>query len=122
MRVTLSIPAPETTNNTIHWPNADVMLGHCLQRWANIIPIKTFQTPIIIFKREGIFSKHLLKTKVLTLGTSNDILHMFISLELVYRDVNRFPHTAPLFRLNSTHTQAQINLISYRPTAGLNDD
>ena len=24
-------------DNTIHWPNADVMLGHCLWRWANII-------------------------------------------------------------------------------------
>ena len=25
----------------IHWPNADVMLGHRLRRWANIIPTKT---------------------------------------------------------------------------------
>ena len=31
----------ETPDNTIHWPNADVMLGHRLRRWANIIPIKT---------------------------------------------------------------------------------
>ena len=38
MRVTLSIPTPE---NTIYWPNADVMLGHRLQRWANKIPTKT---------------------------------------------------------------------------------
>ena len=30
-------------NNTIHWPNADVMLGHRLRRWANIIPTKTLQ-------------------------------------------------------------------------------
>ena len=37
MLVTFKIPAPETTDNTIHWPNADVMLGHRLQRWANII-------------------------------------------------------------------------------------
>ena len=40
MRVTLPIPGPETPDNTIHWHNADVMLGHCLRRWANIIPIK----------------------------------------------------------------------------------
>ena len=28
-------------DNTIHWPNADVMMGHRLQRLANIIPSKT---------------------------------------------------------------------------------
>ena len=32
--------APETPDNTIYWPNADVMLGHCLRRLANISPIK----------------------------------------------------------------------------------
>ena len=32
MRVTLAIPAPETADNTTHWPNADVMLGHRLWR------------------------------------------------------------------------------------------
>ena len=52
--------APETPDNTIHWPNADVMLSHCLRRLANIIPIKT-----------------------------------------------RFSHTAPLFPLNRTQTQAK---------------
>ena len=40
MRVTLSILAPEIPDNTMHWPNTDVMLGHCPQRWANIIPKK----------------------------------------------------------------------------------
>ena len=55
MRVTLSIPAPETPNNTIHWSNADAMLGHCLRRWANIIPIKTLLALITIFNRESIF-------------------------------------------------------------------
>ena len=25
-------------DNTVHWPNADVMLDHRLLRWANIIP------------------------------------------------------------------------------------
>ena len=28
-------------DSTIHWPNADVILGHRLRRWANIIPTKT---------------------------------------------------------------------------------
>ena len=41
MRVTLYIPAPETPDNTIHWPNGDVMLVHLLRSWANIIPTKT---------------------------------------------------------------------------------
>ena len=28
-------------DNTIHWPNCEIMLGHRLRRWANIIPTKT---------------------------------------------------------------------------------
>ena len=47
--------APETPDNTIHWPNADVMLGHCLRRLANIIPIKTTYGLITIFNHEHIF-------------------------------------------------------------------
>ena len=47
--------APETPDNTIHWPNADVMLGHCLRRLANIIPIKTLYGLITIFIHEHIF-------------------------------------------------------------------
>ena len=47
--------APETTDDTIHWPNADVMLGHCLRRLANIIPIKTLYGLITIFNHEHIF-------------------------------------------------------------------
>ena len=39
MMMTLLIPAPETPDNTIHWSNSDVMLGHRLRRWANIILI-----------------------------------------------------------------------------------
>ena len=38
--VTLYISAPETPDNMIHWPNADVMLGPRLRHWANIIPTK----------------------------------------------------------------------------------
>ena len=41
MLMTLPISAPETPDNTIHWPNGDVMLGHRLRRWANIIPTET---------------------------------------------------------------------------------
>ena len=41
MLVTFKISAPETPDNTIHWLNADVMIGHRLRRWANIIPTKT---------------------------------------------------------------------------------
>ena len=51
----VSIPVPETPDNTMHWPNVDVMLGHCLRRSTNIIPIKTLSVLITIFNREGIF-------------------------------------------------------------------
>ena len=79
MRVTLSIPVPETPGNSIHWPNADVMLGHCLRRWANIIPTKSLQALITIFNREGIFfPEHFVKAKVLNVDTLNIILDMFI--------------------------------------------
>ena len=40
MLVTFKIPASETPDNTIHWPNADVMLGYRPRCWANIIPTK----------------------------------------------------------------------------------
>ena len=79
MWVTLSIPVPETPDNTIHWPNDEVILGHCLRRRAKIIPTKTLYALIAIFNCEDlIFSEHFLKTKVLNLGTSNVILDMFI--------------------------------------------
>ena len=41
MLVTLRTPEPETPDNTIHWPNAQVILGHRLRRWAKIILTKT---------------------------------------------------------------------------------
>ena len=37
-RVTLSIPAPETPDNTIHWPNADATLG---QHYSSQNPLST---------------------------------------------------------------------------------
>ena len=45
----------ETPDNAIHWPNADVMLGHCLRRLANIIQIKTVYGLITRFNHEHIF-------------------------------------------------------------------
>ena len=47
--------APETPDNTIHWPNAVVMLGHCLRRLANIISIKTLYGLITVFNQRHIF-------------------------------------------------------------------
>ena len=41
IRVTLSPPKGHYPDNTIHWVNFEIMLGHRLQRWANIIPTKT---------------------------------------------------------------------------------
>ena len=48
------IQAPEKPDNTIHSPNADVMLCHRLRRWANIIPTKTLKllTTNIIVTRQ----------------------------------------------------------------------
>ena len=39
--VTLSLPKGHYSDNTIHWVNYEIMLGHRLRRWANIIPSKT---------------------------------------------------------------------------------
>ena len=63
MWMTLSIPAPEKTDITIHWPNADVMLRHRLRRRAGTIPTKSLKTTNIMLNM--FFSEHLLKTKVL---------------------------------------------------------
>ena len=70
MWVTLSIQAPETPDKSIDWPNADVMVGHRLRRWSNIIETETLQVLITIFNRECIFPEQLLKT-YFNLGTSN---------------------------------------------------
>ena len=76
-----NIPAAETPDNTIHWPNADVLLGHGLRRWVNIIPTKTLLALNHKYNRDYFFSEHLLNTKVLNhvnLRTWNVILQMFI--------------------------------------------
>ena len=41
IRVTLYAPKGHYLDNTIHWPNCEILLNHRLRRWANIIPIKT---------------------------------------------------------------------------------
>ena len=63
MLVTFSFPAPETPDNTIHWPNADVKLGHCLRRWANIIPTKTLRALNHKYNREYFLFRTLVKDK-----------------------------------------------------------
>ena len=83
-----NIPAPETPDNTIHWPNADVMPGHRLRRWANIITTKTLWVLNNRYNRD--FFEHLLKTKVLNLRTWN-VMHMFIRTGV--QNMNRFPNT-----------------------------
>ena len=103
MRMTLLIPAPETPENMIHWPNADVMLGYRLRRWANTIPSKILLALITIFNRKCIFSEHFLKTKVLNLGTPNVIFDMFIRTGV--HNCQSFPtHSTPL-SLNRTQTR-----------------
>ena len=53
IQVTLYSPKDHYPDNTIPWPNCEIMLkkneiiseimfGHCLRGWANIIPTKTF--------------------------------------------------------------------------------
>ena len=51
------------------------------------------------------FLEHFLKIKVPNVGTSNVIFDMF---RLVYRNVNRFPHTAPLFPRNRTQAKQTL--------------
>ena len=62
MLVTFKIPAPETPDDKINWPNADVMLGHCYDAGPTLFqpkPFKLLTTNIIV---NIIISEHLLKT------------------------------------------------------------
>ena len=76
--VTFKIPEPKTPDNTIYWPNADLMLGHRLRRCANIIPTKPFKLLTANIIVNIIISEHLLKTKALNLRTRSVIFDMFI--------------------------------------------
>ena len=69
------------------------------------MPTKTLQALNLEYNRVYIFSEDFLNTKVLNLGTLNVILHMFIRTGV--QNVNRFPHTSPLFPLNRTQSQAK---------------
>ena len=62
--VTLYSPVTKShyPDNTIHSSNADVMMGHRLWRWANIIPILSLWDLNHEYNRGYIFSKHFLKT------------------------------------------------------------
>ena len=61
MRVTLYSPKGQYPGSTIHWPNCEIMLGHHLRRWANIIPIKTPQALNHEYNREYLFFWRLFK-------------------------------------------------------------
>ena len=73
-------PERSLPDNTIHWSNANVMLGDRLWGWANIIPTKTLSARHE-YNRECIFSVHFLSTQVglLNLATSNVILYLTCS-------------------------------------------
>ena len=101
--VTFKIPASETPDNTIHGPNADVMMGHRLRRWATIFqpkPFKLLTTNIIV---NIIITEHLLKTKVLNLRTWNAIFDLFIRTG-VQKCQPFHTHITPLPPLNRTRT------------------
>ena len=55
IRVTLYSPKGHYPDNTIHWLNCEIMLGHRLRRWANILPTKTLQALNYEYNREYIF-------------------------------------------------------------------
>ena len=55
MLVTLSTSEPETPDNTIRWPNADVIPGHRLRRCANIILTETLSALNLKYNGEYIF-------------------------------------------------------------------
>ena len=58
IRVTLYPTKGHYADDTIHWPNCEIMLGHHLQRWANIIPTKTLNHE---YNRECFFFWRLFK-------------------------------------------------------------
>ena len=79
IRVTLYPLRGHYPDNTIHWPNCEIMLGHSLRRLATLFqpkPFKLLTTNIIL--NFFFLSEDFLNTKVLNLGTSNVILDMLI--------------------------------------------
>ena len=84
------------------------MMGHRVRGWANMNPTKTLYKLLSQIKSWIlIFLDTFLKTQLSDLAVSAVILDMFIRTGLVYRNVNRFPHTAPLFPQNRTQIQAK---------------
>ena len=81
------------------WSNVGPRSATLGQHYSNQNP---WVTNIIV---NIFFSEDFLNTKVLSLGTSNVLLHMFIRTGV--NNVNRFPQTAPLSPLNKTQTQAK---------------
>ena len=102
-------------DNTLHWPNADVMMGHCLRRWAIIILARTRYALITNIIVNILFSEHFLKTQVLNLRTSNVIFDLFI--RTVSQKYQPLPtHCTPLPPKQDTNSGA-IKLIGsgFRP-------
>ena len=69
IRVTLYALKGHYPDNTIHWANCEIMLGHRLQRLANIITTKNRQALNHEYNREYIFSEDFLNMEVINLKT-----------------------------------------------------
>ena len=97
-------------NNTIHWPNADVIMGHRLLRWANINPTKTLESLITNIIVNIIVFQQFLKTQLSDLATSNVIFDMLIRTGV--QKCQLFPTHSTPFPLNRTQTKLN-RLLAY---------
>ena len=109
IRVTFYAPKGHYPDSMIHWPNCEIMLSHRLRRWANIIPTETLQALNHEYNRDYFFSEDFLNTKVLNLGTSDVILHMFIRTGV--QKCQPFPTDSTPLSLN--RTQNKLNIIQH---------
>ena len=88
-------------DNTVLWPNANVMLDHCLRHWANIIPTKTLvhiSLPYIIHSRylEGyvdIFINDILFSSHISLPYIIHSRYLEGYVDIFINDI-LFPHTS----------------------------
>ena len=64
MLVTFKITASETPDNTIHWPNADAMLGHVCDTGPTLFQPKPFKLVTTNIMVNIIISEDVVKTKV----------------------------------------------------------
>ena len=80
IRVTLYAPRGHYSDNMTHWPKCEIMLGHRLRRWANIIPTKTLQALNHEYNREYIYFLRLFKHE------STQPMYLKRSIAHVHRD------------------------------------